>query len=223
MSDRGPSDRAIETGDAIADEILAGLEPFRFSEAADPAGLSECFRLRYRAALEFDPATAVRFPRGEEQDEFDPHAVQIIGRDETTPIATCRIVLPIAGQLLPMERAFGLALSTTSPMVEWGRVVVDPAYRGDGHSIFMGLAAQGWRSMRERGYTTAIGATPPRLVALFEALGFAVTALGPPRSYWGEPRVPILCDASPSVRGLNARRRAGDTSTAPGHGPPRTE
>jgi N-acyl-L-homoserine lactone synthetase len=215
MSDRDTSDRAIETGDAVADEILSGLDPFRFGEAADPAALSECFRLRYRAVPEFDPAAAGRFSSEEERDEFDSHAIQIIGRDGATPIATCRIVLPVAGQLLPMERAFGLALSLTSPMVEWGRVVVDPAYRGDGHSIFMGLAAQGWRTMRERGYTTAVGATPPRLVALFEALGFAVTSLGLARSYWGEPRVPILCEARPSVRGLNARRR-GD----PGDDPP---
>jgi N-acyl-L-homoserine lactone synthetase len=70
----------------------------------------------------------------------------------------------------------------------------------------MGLAAQGWRTMRERGYTTVVGATPPRLVALFDALGFAVTTLGPARSYWGELRVPILCEARPSVRGVNARR-----------------
>jgi N-acyl-L-homoserine lactone synthetase len=209
-----PPDRALDIGDALADEILAGLRPFRFRETAEPAEQTQCFALRYRALLEFDPASAGRFPRGEEQDEFDPQSVQIIGRDGEIPIATCRVVLPVAGQLLPMERAFGLAVSPTTPIVEWGRVVVDPAYRGDGHSIFMGLAAQGWLSMRARGYSMVIGATPRRLIALFDALGFAVKTLGPPRSYWGEPRVPILCGTASTVRELDARWRAAGTTAS---------
>jgi hypothetical protein len=83
-----------------------------------------------------------------------------------------------------------------------GRVVVDPDYRGDGHSLLMGLVAQCWLSMRTRGYSTAIGATTRRLIALLEALGFPVEVLGPPRTYWGEERYPIFCGGRPAVSEL---------------------
>jgi N-acyl-L-homoserine lactone synthetase len=208
-------DATFAVGDAIAAEILASLEPFRFAEATDEAAMTECFRLRHRALLEFDPAAAGVCPDAEELDEFDADAVQLIGRDHTRAIATSRLVLPSPGRLLPVEGAFGLEVSSGGRVVEWGRVVVDPAYRGDGHSVFMGLAAQGWVSMRARGYAAAIGATPERLVGLFEALGFAVTVLGPPRRYWGEERVPILCGALQSIERLETSWRTGEAGTSP--------
>lgn len=198
---RGASEDSLAAGDAIAAEILAELDPFRFDEAADPAEREECFRLRYRAILEFELAAAERFPDGLERDGFDIDAVHIIGRDGARAIATCRIVLPAPGRTLPLERAFGLELPDID-VVEWGRLVVDPDYRGDGHSVLMGLAARGWIATRALAYAAIVAATPKRLIGLFEALGFAVTVLGPPRRYWGDARYPILCDARPTIQRL---------------------
>jgi N-acyl-L-homoserine lactone synthetase len=202
-------DDPLAAGDAVAAEILAELEPFRFREAVDDAERDACFRLRWRAVAEFGLAPVESVGAHLERDEFDSDAVQIIGYDGAHPIATCRLVLPAPGRILPAVQAFGIELSDTD-VVEWGRVVVDPDYRGDGHSIFMGLAAQGWRSLRARGYAACMAATPKRLIGLFEALGFTVTVLGPPRSYWGEERYPILCDVRPTIERLAPRWRAGE-------------
>jgi N-acyl-L-homoserine lactone synthetase len=206
---RGTRADPLAVADAIATEMLAELEPFRFREAVDDAEREECFRLRYRAVAEFGLGPAESIADDLERDEFDPGAVQIIGRDDAVSIATCRLVLPAPGRILPAAHAFGIQLSGAVDVVEWGRVVVDPDYRGDGHSIFMGLAAQGWRSMRARGYVACIAATPKRLIGLFEALGFTVTVLGAPRSYWGEERYPILCAVRPTIERLELRWRAG--------------
>ncbi|MGD2071475.1 MAG: GNAT family N-acyltransferase [Gemmatimonadota bacterium] len=189
----------LALGDDLAASILRSLEPLRFREAVDPRERQACFRLRHRAVREFDARAAERMPDGLEQDGFDPGAVQILGSDASGAIATCRLVLPEPGRPLPTEREFGLRISADREIVEVGRVVVDPGYRGDGHSILMGLIARAWLSMRDRGFTAAIGATPGRLVDLFDALGFQVSRLGPARMYWGEMRYPFLCEGGSAV------------------------
>jgi N-acyl-L-homoserine lactone synthetase len=209
------SNEIAAAGDAVAAEILLRLEPLRFFEAVEGGDREACFRLRYRAVVEMQMAIADSFPDGLESDAFDADAIQILGTDGQRPIATSRIVLPLAGTPLPTEAAFELRLSSEGGVVEWGRAVVDPDYRGDGNSVFMGLAAQTWRSIRARGYTTVLGATSKRLISLFEALGFSVTVLGPSRHYWGEERYPILCDSGAAIRRLEQEWLARATDTAP--------
>jgi N-acyl-L-homoserine lactone synthetase len=204
----------LARGDTLAAAILDELAPLRFGEATGPVEREECYGLRYRAILENRMAPAERFTSGLEHDAFDDYAVQIIGRDEGQVIATCRLVLTTPGRALPAEAEFGLRLPDAA--VELGRVVVDPKYRGDGHSVFMGLAAQAWLSMRARGFTIVIGATTQRLIALFEALGFHVLRLGEPRTYWGEERQPFLCDGRRAVAGVEQRRTAGAETPAAG-------
>jgi N-acyl-L-homoserine lactone synthetase len=189
-------------GDAIARQWLTELEPLVFVEAVDAGECADAFRLRYRALAEMGVDAASTFPDGMERDEFDAGAVHILGREAESLVATSRLVLPAPGRQLPMLSAYDLALSDTSDLVEWGRLVVDPAYRGDGHSVLLGLAAQGWLSLRARGFSRAIAATPRRLVNLFDVLGFAVTVLGAPRLYWGEERCPILCDGPAAISAL---------------------
>jgi hypothetical protein len=96
---------------------------------------------------------------------------------------------------LPVEAAFQVRVPDPSATVELGRFVVDPKWRGGDHEIVMGLAARGWLSMRERGFTTV--------------LGFAVNVLGPARRYWNELRYPFLCDGPAEVPGLAQRRVGG--------------
>lgn len=195
-------------GDDLAASILESLAPLSFREAVDPQERQACFRLRYRAVQEFDARAAERLADGLEKDEFDPGAVQILGSAASGPIATCRLVLPEPGRRLPAEREFGLRISVDREIVELGRLVVDPGYRGDGHSILMGLAARAWLSMRARGFSTALGATPRRLVHLLDALGFQVSMLGPARMYWGEMRYPFLCEGGSAAPEIARRWRA---------------
>lgn len=192
----------LEIGDALAADLLAGLDPLRFEEAANDGDREAAFRLRYRVIVERGMSAAADFPDGIEHDDFDVGAVHILGKDRDRPIATCRLVPPVPGRRLPVEDAFGLEVEGSQRLMEWGRVVVDPDYRGTG--VFMGLAARGWLSMRARGFSAAIGATPARLVELFSSLGFAVTTVGPPMVYWGEERRLIVCDGYETIPGLEA-------------------
>jgi N-acyl-L-homoserine lactone synthetase len=196
---RGPAADPLAAGDGLAAALLAELEPLRFAEAAGAGECEDAFRLRRRAVVERGMVPDRPLVDGLERDEFDAGAVQILGWDGDRPVATCRLVLPAAGRALPVVTAFGLSVPDPARVVEWGRVVVDPGYRGDGHSVLMGLMARGWLSMRARGLTTVVAATSGRLVELFRTLGFAVTVLGPPRAHWGEERVPILCEAAAAV------------------------
>jgi N-acyl-L-homoserine lactone synthetase len=202
-------------GDAIAKELLAWLHPLCFVEAADVGEREAAYRLRYQAVLFEKMEDPARFPQGMEYDEYDADSVQILGSDETGPIATCRLVLPAPGRFLPFEKVFGSVARASGPMVEWGRVTVDSRLRGHGGRIFMGLAARGWLAMRSRGLATAVGATPERLVRLFRALGFPLVVLGPPRVHWGHPRVPILCEGPVAVQALEYMWFARDDSRAP--------
>lgn len=217
MQPGGPTagDDDLVLGDNLAASILHELEPLHFREAQDPREREDCYRLRYRAVVEMEMTASGRFPSGLEHDEFDAEAVQLLGQDEGSVIATARLVLPAPGRSLPAERDFELRLSDGLEVVEFGRVVVDPRYRGDGHSVFMGLAAQAWLSMRARGFTAAIASTHRRLIDLFEALGFTVTVLGPARTCWGEQRHPIICDGRPAIPGIERQWLAAGTEPAP--------
>ena len=202
----------LEVGDAVAADLLTSLLPLRFDEVADEGERRAGYRLRYDAVVERALAEASRFPDGLEVDEFDDRAVHIVGWDGEVPVATCRLVLPAPGSPLPVEAAFGLTVPGAESMVDWGRVVVAASHRGSDHTMFMGLAARGWLSMRARGFTTALASTPARLVELFAQLGFAVTVLGPPAVHWGEERHPILCEGRAAVPGL--ARNWGGAATA---------
>jgi N-acyl-L-homoserine lactone synthetase len=202
----------LEVGDAVAADLLDALAPLRFEEVRDDTERRAGYRLRYAAVVERDLAVSEQFLDGEERDEFDDRAVHIVGWHGDDAIATCRLVLPARGVRLPVEVAFELEVPGSEEMVDWGRVVIDPAWRGRDHGVFMGLAARGWLSMRARGYTAALAATPDRLVQLFRDLGFSVTVLGDPREYWNELRYPILCDGEAATPGL--ARNWGGAATA---------
>jgi N-acyl-L-homoserine lactone synthetase len=205
-----PSGDLLTIGDAIVKGVLASLEPLRFEATSDDRGHEAAFRLRYRAVVERNLADAAGFPDGLERDEFDSSAIQVVGWDGDRPVATCRLVLPMAGRSLPVEQDFGVEVPAADRTVEVGRMVVEREYRSPDHRMFMGLASCGWLCMRERGLTEVVAATPARLASMFVTLGFAVRALGPPRMYWGEERVPIHCDGLatiPRIRELWTLRR----------------
>jgi len=181
-------------GRAVAADVLDWLGPLRFDEASSEAECREAFRLRYRAVVDVGMDTADKFPDGLERDEYDVDAVQIVGWDGDQAVATCRLVFAQVGRPFPLETTFALTLPSRERTVELGRMTIDSSRRGEGHRLWMGLAARVWQAMEARGADTVIGATPERLVGFFTALGFPVDVLGPPHMYWGEERVPILCE-----------------------------
>ena len=192
-------DAVLAAGDAIAADLLSQLQPMRFAEATNEREREAAFRLRYRAIAELGLASLQEYPDGLDCDDLDADATQIVGWDGETPVATLRIVQRSDGRALPVEVAFNLDLGSGASVVEWGRLVVDPNYRGDGHSVLLGLAARAWVSMRSLGYSTALGATSKEIIGLLEGIGFAITVLGPARMYLGAERYPILCEARTSV------------------------
>jgi N-acyl-L-homoserine lactone synthetase len=183
-------------GRAAAVDLLNWLSPLRFDEASSESERVEAFRLRYRAVVDTGMDSPDRFPDGIERDDHDADAVQVVGWDGDRAVATCRLVFARPDRLLPLETAFDLTLPSRVGLVEWGRVATDPSRRGEGHRLVMGLAARGWLAMETWGATVAIGVTPQRLVSFLGALGFPLTVLGPSRVYWGEDRVPVLCEAA---------------------------
>jgi N-acyl-L-homoserine lactone synthetase len=189
-------------GGRVAADLLAWLAPLRFLEAADDEAREACYRLRYRAVVEVGMEAADRFGGQIESDAYDEQAVHILGWDADTPVATCRLVFRGDGHRLPLETVYDLPQKGLDRVVEWGRVAIHSSRRGDGHRLFMGLAARAWLSMESRGSTTAVGVTPERLVRFFRALGFPLTVLGPPKVYWGEERSLVLCDGPAAVRML---------------------
>ena len=199
MPDPGPvPGEVLERGDALAGRLLAWLEPLRFAPAGGGPEREAAYRLRHQAVAEVGMADPAGFPDGMERDAYDEDAVQVLAWDGPKPVATCRLVFPAAGRPMPAEEVFG-PIPEAEGAVEWGRVTVDSALRGEGGRIFMGLAARGWFAMRARGRSTAMGVTPRRLVTLFRALGFPVTVLGEPKVHWGVERVPILCRGPEAV------------------------
>jgi predicted GNAT family N-acyltransferase len=202
----------LAVGDALAADLLDALSPLRFEEAADDGDRRTGYRIRYAAVVERNLASPSQFPEGEERDEADERAVHIVGWERHRPIATCRLVLPHEEMVLPVEAAFELRVPDPSATVELGRLVVDPEWRGTDHEIFMGLAARGWLSMRERGFASVLAATPARLLDLLRDFGFAVKVLGSSRVYWNELRSPFLCDGPAAAPGL-ARQWVGQATT----------
>lgn len=199
MYTREELQKLLAIGDAVVNGVLSALAPLRFAEAKDHRERECAFRMRYRAVVERSMAAARMFPDGLERDDFDSRAVHVLAWDGERPIGTCRLTLPAEGEPLPIEQDFGVKIEQPTVTVEVGRMVIEPSYRGEGHRTFMGLASCGWRCMRARGLTEVVASTPPRLVTLFEALGFVVTALGPTRIHWGEERTPFHCDTLATI------------------------
>jgi hypothetical protein len=204
--------RGVALGDAVAADLLAAVAPLRFDEVRDDAERRAAHRLRYLGILERNMAPAERFPNGEEHDEYDDRAVHIVGWDGERPIATIRLVLPLAGTRLPVEADFDLDVPGSDEMVDLGRGVVDPQWRSGDHRIFMGLMGQSWLSMRDRDFTKLLATATPERVELYRSMGFAATVLAPPRSHWGEPRVPFFIDGEATAPQL--AKKWGDTATA---------
>ncbi len=182
--------------DHVAAALVRAAAPVRFVRATSDAERAEIYALRYRTVVAEGWVDAAALPDGLERDVHDEHAVHLVGRDGDMLAATARLVFPAATELFPTEEAFDVRLDDRGGVVDLGRGIVAPAYRGRGHVVFFALLAAVWLEARAAGFTRVCGTTAPSMLPHYRQMGFHVDVLGPSRVWWGETRLPILMDGA---------------------------
>ena len=146
-------------------------------------------------AVEFDAVHRLRLPDGLERDVHDDRALQLVAWRGTTLVGTMRLVLPVPGRRLPTEAAFELRVEPAGEVVDLGRLLVGPGFRGDpSQRAWGGLFALAWQETRLRGYEVMAGVASVRLLERYRLLGVNAEILGPARTYWGAERHPVRID-----------------------------
>jgi hypothetical protein len=192
--------------DGLVARVLAQY-PYRFSVPTDPVQQAIAFGIRQRAIVAEGWAVPAACPDGQERDEYDEGAVQILGWDGGTPICTGRLVLP--PQPLPTEAATGLRIEPYGQVVDVGRMAVLPEYRTYRAAAFIALLCRLYAEMRQRGFAVACGMMSAPVRNLTCRLGLQLELLGPEMPYWGQARAPVRFALLASGRTL-VERWAGD-------------
>jgi hypothetical protein len=180
--------------DALAGQLLirAGV---RIGVAHTISELGAVHRLRYRDVNADGWAGSERPPDAVEPDPYDDHALQLAAWRGTSLVATIRLVLPVPGRRLPTENAFGLDVEPRGEVVDIGRPLVGPAFRGDpAHRAWGGLFGLAWQESRARSYAVIAGIASNQLVERYRSLGVHVEILGPSRTDAGAELHAVLID-----------------------------
>jgi hypothetical protein len=181
--------------DRLSEQLLAAAPELSVALAATDTEREATYRLRYEQVVAHGWADREQLPEGLEYDAFDADALHVCAWHGDSLVGTLRMVLPTRGRALPVEVEFELAIEPVGQVVEAGRLVITPSYRGDpAHRAWGALFACGWLSMRARGFSVLGGAAAPRTVAQLRALGLPFEILGPARPHWGEDRHPVRLD-----------------------------
>jgi N-acyl-L-homoserine lactone synthetase len=181
--------------DTLSERLLAAATSLRVAVAAADAERQAVYRLRYAQVVDEGWVDPADLPDGLEVDAYDPDALQVCAWDGEALVGTVRLVFPEAGRPLPVETDFDIRVEPHGQVVEAGRLVIAPTYRGDpAHRAWGALFACAWGSMRARGYPVLAGAAAPRTIERLRALGLPFEILGPARRHWGEDRHPVRLD-----------------------------
>jgi putative hemolysin len=181
--------------DRLSDRLLYRAPGLRVAVAATRAEREAAYRLRYEQVVRHGWAHRDDLPAGVERDAYDAEALHVGAWDGGVLVGALRLVMPVAGRRLPVEAAFGLDIEPRGAVVEVGRLVITPAYRGDpAHRAWGALFARAWLSTRAGGFAVLAGAASPRMVERLRVLGLPFEVLGPARPYWGEERHPVRLD-----------------------------
>jgi N-acyl-L-homoserine lactone synthetase len=192
---RGTEATGLTALDALSDRLLAAAPALRVAVAAADAERQAAYRLRCAQVVGHGWMDAASLPDGVEVDAYDADALQVCAWDGEALVGTVRLVLPAAGRPLPVEADFGIAVEPVGEVVEAGRLVIAPTYRGDpAHRAWGALFGCAWVSMRARGYSVLAGTAAPRTIERLRALGLPFEILGPARMHWGEERHPVRLD-----------------------------
>src|SRR5262249_29891380 len=165
-----------------------GRPRLAYRVAAGDAGREIPSRLRGSAVIDRGWCTASDLPGGMERDGYDDRAIQVIGWDGNTAMSTGRVVLPPG---LPTEEACGLVVEPRGGVVDVGRMCVAPSHQSLEHAAFIGLMCRLYLVMREHGFRFACGMMSAPARAMMGLFGLQLEPLGPERTYWNEPRVPV--------------------------------
>jgi N-acyl-L-homoserine lactone synthetase len=194
-SDGMPTAAGVAALDRLSGRLLHAAPGLRVAVAATRAEREAAYRLRYEQVVQHGWAHREELPAGIERDSYDADALHIGAWDGAVLVGALRLVLPVAGRRLPVEAAFDLEVEPRGAVVEVGRLVITPAYRGDpAHRAWGALFARAWLSTRADGFAVLAGAASTRMVERLRALGLPFEVLGPAPPYWGEERHPVRLD-----------------------------
>jgi N-acyl-L-homoserine lactone synthetase len=198
-----------EALDRACAEILEKASPLRVEPAGSEGEREACFRLRYRCVVDQGWADPSDFPDGLERDAYDELATHLCAWDGPEPAGTVRLIFPKGGVMLPIEREFGVKLRPPGEVVDGGRLVVAPGYRGEaGHRVLAALFSRCWELARAEGYSRFAALAPAPIIALYRGQGIRLEVLGEARPFWGEQRRPIIISGA-DPKALFSRARSG--------------
>ena len=186
--------------DALITRMLS-RSPFDYRVAADDSEREIAYRLRGGAVLGRGWCDAGDLPGGMERDEYDDHAIQVIGWDGDVAMSTGRVVLPPG---LPTEEACGIVVEPRGEVVDVGRMCVARDYQDLEHAALIGLMCRLYLTMREHGYRVACGMMSAPARSLMGLFGLQLEILGPERVYWNESRAPVRFSLMSATRLLSA-------------------
>jgi hypothetical protein len=192
-------------GDVAAlDRLVARLvdaSSLRFAVATTDAERDAAFRLRHDAVVARGWAEPTA--DGREHDSFDARALHLLGWDGPTAACAGRLVLPPGP--LPTELACGIPVEPAGQVVDVGRLVVAPSYRGRDRRAFMLLLGHLYLEVRRLGFSVGCGMMTAPVRALARQLGFTLEVLGPEQIYWHEARAPVRFAAEQQAASLLTR------------------
>jgi len=172
---------------------MDAIAPLRIGVAHDAAEVAALVVLRSREAIVRGWLQGAANFDGADRDRYDDDAVHIVIRDGDEVVGGFRLILPMPGQPLPIETAFELELEPKGQVVQWGRLILAPRYRGDGdHRLPLACFAAIWLETTRRGFDRVAGVVSHRLKLLYEGMGWDFRILGPPRKVDGESRYPAM-------------------------------
>jgi hypothetical protein len=173
--------------DALITRMLS-RSPFDYRVASGDSEREIAYLLRGSAVIDRGWCTAGDLPGGMERDEYDGHAIQVIGWDRDVAMSTGRVVLP---PRLPTEAACGIVVEPRGEVVDVGRMCVARNYQSLEHAALIGLMCRLYLTMREHGYRVACGMMSAPARSLMALFGLQLEILGPERVYWNESRAPV--------------------------------
>src|SRR5205823_6163170 len=111
-------------------------------------------------------------PDGLERDRYDASGLHVGAWRNASLVGAMRLVLPSNQAALPVEEAFGIRIEPRGQVVEAGRLVIAPRYRGDpAHTAWGALFARAWLTIRGRGFSLLCGAASTVMIERLSALG----------------------------------------------------
>jgi len=173
--------------DALVTRLLS-RSSFEYRVAASDSERALAYRLRASVVLDRKWRTAGDLPNGMERDEYDDHAIHVIGWDGEVAMSTGRVVLPPG---LPTEHECEIVVEPCGEVVDVGRMCVARSHQSLEHAALIGLMCRLYLAMRESGFSVACGMMSASARSLMRLFGLQLETLGPERRYWNESRVPV--------------------------------